>query len=595
MKLQNLLLPKAGVCCQIEMYIRMNDRVRLTDCNRTLTFRNDGICSFDTYFNGLSIEKWLKYTEVKQISLVLKLEGSFEIQLVSKEKIHGIISEKVLDIQCFNSVKLAEITIPFHSYDNKGMFFFKLIALSPKAKFCGGYYETNLQDNNLDLVNLAVNICTFRREAFVQRNLEMLKTEILENSENVLSDHLHIFISDNGKTLDIKKLSTEKIHIEPNKNVGGAGGFTRGLIEIMKCQNYQATHVLFMDDDILIETESLFRTYAILRCVKSEYREAFIGGAMLRLDQQNIQVESGASWNAGNLHSLKCGLNLNTVDACLYNEVEEYTEFNAWWYCCMPMSLVNEKNLPLPIFIRGDDLEYGLRNMKNLILLNGVCVWHEPFENKYSSFLEYYILRNLLYDNAAHFPNYSKWRFLRRFCSSVLRNIIYYRYKNVDLIFRGVEDFFRGVDFLKGTDAEQLHKDVMASGYKAQPLEKLPMLFEYCAYDQSFVDRGENKLHKLLRIITINGLFLPAKRNVITSMALCRPVNFYRAKSVMQYDVTSKKAFITEKSLRDSLKYLFRLAVFGIKVLAHWKKGILQFRKNIGTITDINFWIEYLK
>mgnify|MGYP006976954123 FL=1 len=108
---------------------------------------------------------------------------------------------------------------------------------------------------------------------------------------------------------------------------------------------------------------------------------------MLRIDKPNMQVESGASWNAGDLISNKANLNMNVTWDCLFNEIEEYTEFNAWWYCCFPMDVVSEENLPLPIFIRGDDLEYGLRNMKHLILMNGICVWHEPFENKYSSFL----------------------------------------------------------------------------------------------------------------------------------------------------------------------------------------------------------------
>lgn len=46
----------------------------------------------------------------------------------------------------------------------------------------------------------------------------------------------------------------------------------------------------------------------------------------------------------------------------------------------MPMNLIDSKNLPIPFFIRGDDMEYCLRNMKDLILMNGVCVWHETFE-----------------------------------------------------------------------------------------------------------------------------------------------------------------------------------------------------------------------
>ena len=100
--------------------------------------------------------------------------------------------------------------------------------------------------------------------------------------------------------------------------------------------------------------------------------------------------------NSGNLIGRKIGLDLRTLDACLDNEFEEKCDYNAWWYCTIPMQYVRSDNLPLPIFIRGDDVEYGLRNMKNLILMNGICVWHEPFEFKYSSSMYYYIFRNTL-------------------------------------------------------------------------------------------------------------------------------------------------------------------------------------------------------
>lgn len=76
------------------------------------------------------------------------------------------------------------------------------------------------------------------------------------------------------------------------------GGFTRDLIEIMTHNDeLHVTHALLMDDDIVIEPESLIKTYRILTLLKEEYEDAFIGGAMLRLDKQAIQVEAGASWN----------------------------------------------------------------------------------------------------------------------------------------------------------------------------------------------------------------------------------------------------------------------------------------------------------
>lgn len=595
MILQHMLMPRAGICNQQDMYIRADKKkVHLMDEHQTMQFKQFGIAWFDTYFNGFSIEKWRKYTKVNQVFVTLSLKGKFEIQLCSKEKIHQTIAEKELSVATFESTGLSEITLPFQSYDNKGMFFVRLEAMEDGAEFHGGYYSADLAEDSLYDVNIAINICTFRREQFVHRNLSILRKYILENAENELNSHLQVFISDNGKTLDIPALSTEQIHIVPNKNVGGAGGFTRGLIEIMHCDSYRATHALFMDDDILIDPEALYRTYTFLRCRKQQYEDLFVGGAMLRLDQPNIQVEAGAAWFEGNLVSRKTGLNLNHVDACLYNEVEEYCEYNAWWYCCTPMSVVNENNLPMPIFIRGDDLEYGLRNMKHLALLNGICVWHEPFENKYSSFLSYYILRNLLYDNALHCPNYSKWKFMKRLYGEVLRQLFYYRYKNVDLLFRGVEDFFKGVDFLKETDGEKLHQEIMAAGYKAQPMEDLDMPFSYPEYEASF-DEKEGKLHKAIRFLTFNGQLLPAKRNNITSMASCRPINFYRAKRVLQYDVTSGKAFVTEKSKRKTSITLIRLARITLEVLMKFDCRMKKFHDEAGQIQNEKFWTRYLK
>lgn len=593
MKLQNLLLPEAGICSELALYLRKKEDVDFLEHDKKLIFEKNAICFFDTYFNGLSVEKWKKYTNVRQFFLCLKLRGDFEVTLASKEKLHNTIVEKIISVHHICSDEMTIEQIPFHTFEYKGMFFFKLKALSCQAEYYGGWYEGDVDKENLQNVDLAINICTFKREAFILKNIEILQKNILEEPENELSEHLQIFISDNGKTLDYNALNTERIHIVPNKNAGGVGGFTRGLLEIMADKNYKATHVLMMDDDIVIETESLYRTYSLLRCIKTEYAEAFIGGAMLRLDKQRIQVESGAVWNAGNLISLKSGLDLGQIDACLYNEVEEYREYNAWWYCCMPMGVVSETNLPLPIFIRGDDLEYGLRNMQTLILMNGICVWHEPFENKYSSFLNYYILRNLLYDNALHFPNYSKKQFLKKLYGMVLRELMYYRYKNVELLFRGVEDFYKGVKFLEETDAEQLHKDVMQAGYRAVPLEQLDMQFSYPAYQKS-LHQQERKLKRIFRLITLNGLLFPAKKDVITSMASCRPINFFRAKRVMQYDAASKKAFVVERDQKRTIQLLKQLVQLTLKTITIYDLRMHEFKKNACKVTHVEFWRKYL-
>lgn len=602
MNIQNLLMPKIGLCTEEKMFFRKvrGSEVRFSVADNSLEFENKAFISFDTYFNGLSIEKWKKYTNIGEVSVVLYLKGCFEVNLFSSEYSGGKVVQTIIYSQVIDSEDKRKYIFKYDVYESKGIFSFSLKALKENSQYYGGYYDAEIDDCDKNDVNIAINICTFKREKYLLRNINALKNFIIENKNHPMYGHLQIFISDNGQTLPIKKLNDNNIHIVKNKNVGGAGGFTRGLIEIMNYKEiYPATHVLMMDDDVIIEPEALYRTYIMLCYRKKEFDDMFIGGAMLRIDRQNIQIESGASWNAGKLISNKTNLNMSLLSSCLINEIEEYVEFNAWWYCCMPMKLVNDNNLPLPIFIRGDDLEYGLRNMKHLVLLNGICVWHEAFENKYSSFLQYYILRNLLYDNALHFEQFKLFDFLKKLYMQTARELVYYRYKNVDLIFKGVENFFDGVDFLKENDGEVLHKMIMDSGYKPQPVEKLEnVAFHNHIYNES-LKQSEGKIRKLIRFITINGYLLPAKsikgKTVkVVSMAQCRPINFFREPVVLNYDLASGKGFVTEKSLKQSILCLIKLLNLTIKSILKFNNAKKNFKNRVSEVTNKEFWTEYL-
>jgi GT2 family glycosyltransferase len=624
MEIQKILFPEVGRCTETELYFRLNRKTdylknefeHLNVCSllesgfnaysdnekriefhiedKTFTLEKNAKVWFDTYFNGLSIEKWMKYTILDNVSLRLELLGKFRVTLVSKEKIHEDIISKVISEKIVESTQKTTFEFPYTYGDKKGMYTFEIEALQDGSVFYGGAYISNVPQEKIRNIKIGICICTFRREAFIEKNLRILNETILKNEESPLNDHLEVFVADNGKTLDAAKLATDKIHINPNKNLGGAGGFTRDLIEIMTHnETLQVTHALLMDDDIVIEPEALVKTYNLLSLLKEEYVEGFIGGAMLRIDKQTIQVESGATWNGGWLNSLKQNLDLKGIEACLYNEMEEYAEYNAWWYCCFPMKIVQPDNLPLPIFIRGDDLEYGLRNMKNLILMNGICVWHEPFENKYSSFLEYYIMRNQLIDNSFHCQWYGAKQLCKAIIGECFRETSYYRYKNVDLYLQGIKDFLKGPQWLMQQDGEELHKKVMAAGYRGQELNTLDMGFSYSEYNKSrlYVD---NKSAKFKRMLTLNGILKKAKGTAIVPMSGARPALAYGKKKVMYYDVTSKKAFVCEKSTGKSLACIFKALGLCMIVPFKIKKAQEAYRTEGMKLRTLAFWNEFL-
>ena len=344
----------------------------------------------------------------------------------------------------------------------------------------------------------------------------------------------------------------------------------------------------------MIQPESIFRTWRILTVLKPEFSDTYIGGAMLRLDKQWYQTESGALWNGGNLISRKVGLDLRDLDACLYNEFEEKCDFNAWWYCTIPMKFVNETNLPLPLFIRGDDVEYGLRNMKNLILMNGICVWHEPFEYKFSSSMYYYIFRNRLIDNAIHEIPYSYKQFLTELKEWFVRELFTYRFKNAQLLLDGANDFLKGIDWLIEQDGEALNSKVMGKGYKMQLINELEVPFDFPVYERT-IHLFEGRMHQLKRKLLFNGMFLKAKGDAIVPTIEPHILYFYRKERVLNYDFMSRKGFVTYKNNKE----FFRLYkdFLHLKKLCRKKYDIVraEYRERGREVMNLEFWSRYLE
>lgn len=592
-KLQNILFPSAENCTEELLYFRRSGDTSYSLADNQVLIRKNGMLNLDTYFNSFSASKWYKYTIVNKVKIRLFLVGTVRISLIYKEKTTTGINEKVIKETYFDSDEEGgAFDSEFVSENTNGMYCINILGVSDESEFRGGFYYT---DNITPCrIGLAIGICTFKREKYVYKNMKMLEDRFLLNPNSELKDNLYINISDNAKTLDIERFQSKHIKVYENKNAGGAGGFTRTIIETKKQEEENGlTHILLMDDDVVMQPESIYRTYKILTLLKEEYKDAFIGGAMLRTDLQWFQTESGGTWNGGRLVSHKQGLDLRNLDACLYNEVEEKYEFNAWWYCTMPLNIINKKNLPMPIFIRGDDVEFGLRNMKHLILMNGICVWHEPFENKYSSSMFYYIFRNRLIDNAVRNIRYSKEEFLEEFKEQYFRELFTLRYKNAELLMDGVKDFLKGPEWLMDQDGEKLNQDIMSRCYKLQNVNDLTLVFDYPEYDQ-MLQFVETPNAQKKRKLTLNGLFGKHYKSVCVPVQDAHIAYFYGAYGAVNYDPASNKAFETyfdKKKEIELIKDYFKLKKEVNKNYDSAKAKFLNAKENLN---GIEFWKKYL-
>lgn len=597
MELQRILFPNEDRCKEKELYFRTSADGEFAEGIFSLA---KGECvAFDTYFNAFSIEKWKKYTIVSSVFLRLELSGKWKISLLSKELRNEVACETVLSEHIVETEVPGFFEFRFEEDVDRGLYAFKAEVLSEDGRLYGGAYCTDLPVQDRQNVKIGICICTYRREKYIERNLQILKEEILDNKESPAYGHLEVFIADNGRSLDQERLQTDLVHLYPNRNLGGTGGFTRGLIEI--CNNnsiLNVTHVLFMDDDVVIEPEAIVKTYLILSLIRSEHKEAFIGGAMLSLDEQYMQIESGALWNGGSLRALKSHIDMRRCENCICNEYEEAIDYNGWWYCCFPITIADNDNLPLPMFIRRDDIEYGLRNMRESISMNGICVWHEPFDNKYSAYLEYYTVRNQLITNAFHCEWYGAKHLRKEMLSRCVQEIMFYRYKSVELYLQGILDYLKGPGWLETQDGEKLNNRVVSMGYTAQPVrtleESYQMRWNQKDYELS-CHISDVQYGRVRRWITFNGLFLPAKGENCVPMAQTKTIQFYRKKRVLHYNESNQTGFITEKSILLSLKYIIKMIWVMLQVTFRYKKVQAAYATDGKKLRTYSFWKNYIE
>ena len=143
--------------------------------------------------------------------------------------------------------------------------------------------------------------------------------------------------------------------------------------------------------------------------------------------------------------------------------------------------------------------------MKNLILLNGICVWHESFENKAAAWREYYVTRNKMIVNSIHCENYT--------LKSVFSDFFHYplyltregRFNEVNSYLDGINDFLNGSNWLSLQDGESLHGKVfqkskrqhgkVQSGAKFAKIG-LRLLFEFSNAKKSYRNGFEKLITK---------------------------------------------------------------------------------------------------
>lgn len=592
MILQRMVLPESPEM-EKDLYYKNGDAKVFLD-QGIFTMGENGVLDLMSYFNSFSAGKWRKYTQVKQVDFTLDFCGHVSVAVYHKKCIGERMFSKLLRKVELRAEKRMSFRIHMGKLPEEGILGLVITSKEENTKVFGGFYGT------LDLlekadIQIGIGICTFKREAYVKRNMDLLKKAILDNPDALSYGHFSVCISDNAGTLEKETFDHPDILLVQNKNLGGVGGFTRTMLEHMK-GSQKVSHILLMDDDAMIAPASLERNYVFLTVLKPEYREYVIGGALLRLDEPTLQYESGARWNRGNIEALKMDYDLSVPEDVVCNEVEEPVEYVGWWYSCIPVSQIQKYELPLPLFLHRDDIEFGLR-AAGFILLNGICVWHEAFQNKLPGAVEYYDIRNLGIINAIHYPDYSKKDFKKELFIAVSSNIGKYRYKYVSLNLKGAVDFLRGFEWFYETDTLELHKELAKYNYVSRPLEQYEGYHGLTAEDLENYREEEpvpSLPVRLFRIASMNGTFFPAKGDK-PKVVIPWPniYELYRRKEVIYVDNNGNGVGV-KRSKKNLIKAYIQLFKVFCLIDKRFDTVCREYRVNYKKLIRTDFWNKYL-
>jgi glycosyltransferase involved in cell wall biosynthesis len=392
--------------------------------NKTLSFR--------TYMNAFPIKKWKDHTNVKDFFIRCNYKGGGGNLLI-----FGETKQKRILLDTFQLPESDEeisVTHKISDIYNKDILMLSCEILCREDSYIKNVsYFTS--ENKLRSLNTGIVITTYNRQADLINAIESILPAIRDSQSK-------LFIINNGNEITIP-FESDKIHIIDNLNLGGSGGFARGLYELIHEKN-QFTHALFMDDDAYSHPSSLKKSMTFLEYCADD--NASIAGAMLYSGTPYLQYELGATNTLYGIKSINQNHDMGYFENTIKNELSDSPIFGPWWYFIFPI----KKHIvpPFPFFVRGDDVAFSLQNDFNIITLSSVSAWQPSFEYKISAPTEYLANRSFLMlpilDEGKH---WDCKKVIAGFSQHIRREIDGYRYPIAEAMLAALEDIMIGNSF----------------------------------------------------------------------------------------------------------------------------------------------------
>lgn len=432
--------------------------------------------SFETYFNSFPAAYWRRWSQLDSVILHMEVEGEAAVSIYRSKSDGtrvGVESHPV-------SSGTHEFELSLKNFEDGGLLWFDITAdgdttisnaawcapHAPKAQVMPDGSEVGPFDKRV-----AVGIPTFNRPADAVAALKALASD--ETVDSIID---YVLMPDQGNQhpADDPGYDEATAHFGERfrefrqGNLGGSGGYSRIMLEAI--ENTDSPFILYMDDDIAIEPDSILRAVQVARYAA---KPIIVGGQMLNLQERSQLRTTGemvgkhdfmwgparhavydhdfAKYPLRAIGDEQSRKNPNNYDSrALHRRVD--VEYNGWWMCLFPRVVAEASGQPLPLFIKWDDTEYSLRAAKNgfpTVTWPGAAIWHMAWADKDDAidWQAYFHLRNRLIVAAIYHEGSPKG-ITRSILKSTMKHTMCMEYSTMAIQIEAMRDFLAGPDQL---------------------------------------------------------------------------------------------------------------------------------------------------
>jgi galactofuranosylgalactofuranosylrhamnosyl-N-acetylglucosaminyl-diphospho-decaprenol beta-1,5/1,6-galactofuranosyltransferase len=427
--------------------------------------------SFGSYFNAFPASYWRRWTTVENVRLHVRTQGTGSV-IVYKSNARGSLQR--VDTRRVEGISENFFELSLAPFGDGGWYWFDLVAGSEPLVMLDAEWQGPAAGSQPGSVTL--QITTLNKTDFCLNNLRLLAEngEALEHVREILIvDQGSQKVADAEGFEEVRDSLRGKLRIINQSNLGGSGGFARGMFEAVE---NGSDYVLLMDDDVVVEPESIIRLLTFADRCKTP---SIVGGHMFDLYNRTVLHTFGEIVNPyrfqPSLPSEEMILGHDFMSSNLRQTSWLHrrcdVDYNGWWMCLIPTKVIREIGLSLPLFIKWDDSEYGLRAKAHgfpTVSLPGSAVWHVSWIDKDDlvGWQAYFHARNRVIAALLHSPYEHGGRVVRESQYIDVKHLVSMQYATAHGRGWALEDILKGPEALRDllpSKLPQIRK--MMSGY----------------------------------------------------------------------------------------------------------------------------------